>query len=186
MGLISASIVDAGTVFISAEGYIKQFSYPKQIYIFRALVGNSMNFVMGLIAVAIVQIFFGTFMFSGWLMSIPGLILLYVALLGHITIFSYLGTAIRDLPHALASVLQVVFYLTPIVVPASVLEKHGLAMVYIINPIYYLIEVVRYPILNSTFAPMSNYGVIIGYIVIVYCSAWYVASRLDKRVVFLL
>ncbi|TGS71791.1 ABC transporter permease [Mesorhizobium sp. M3A.F.Ca.ET.174.01.1.1] len=185
-GLISSSIVDAGTVFISAEGYIKQFSYPKQIYILRALVSNSMNFVMGLIAVAIVQIFLGTFAFGGWLTAIPGIVLLYLALLGHTTVFSYLGTAIRDLPHALASVLQVVFYLTPIVVPASVLKSHGLELVYLVNPIYHLIEVIRQPILTATLAPMSTYGFILGYVLIVYCIAWYVASRLDKRVVFLL
>jgi ABC-type polysaccharide/polyol phosphate export permease len=185
-GLISASMVDAGMVFVSAEGYIKQFSYPKQIYILRALVSSSMNFVMGLAAVALVQIFLGTFEVTGWLLAIPGLLLLYIALLGHTAIFSYLGTAFRDLPHALAGVLQVVFYLTPIVVPASVLKNHGLEFVYLVNPIYHLIEIVRHPILTASLAPLSTYGFVFGYILIVYCIAWYVASRLDKKVVFLL
>ncbi|GLR42358.1 sugar ABC transporter permease [Mesorhizobium amorphae] len=185
-GLISASIVDAGSVFVSAEGYIKQFSYPKQIYILRAIVSNSMNFAMGLVAVAVVQLFLGTFEFVGWLLAIPGFLLIYIALLGHTTIFAYLGTAFRDLPHALAAVLQVVFYLTPIVVPASVLKSHGMEFVYLVNPIYHLIEVVRHPILNSDLAPLSTYGFVFGYILVVYCVGWYVAWRLDKKVVFLL
>ncbi|SDA91048.1 ABC transporter permease [Mesorhizobium qingshengii] len=185
-GLISASMVDAGTVFISAEGYIKQFSYPKQIYILRAIVSSSMNFAMGLAAVAVLQIVLGTFEFTGWLLAIPGIVLLYMALLGQTTIFSYLGVAFRDLPHALAGVLQVVFYLTPIVFPISVLKSHNLEFVYLINPIYHLIDVVRHPILTASLAPLSSYGFVFGYVLIVYCIAWYVASRLDKKVVFLL
>ncbi|WFP75511.1 ABC transporter permease [Mesorhizobium sp. WSM4906] len=185
-GLVSASVVDACMIFPGSEGYIKQFSYPKQIYILRALVSNSMNFAMGLIAVAFVQIFLGTFEPTGWIMAIPGLILLYMALLGHTAIFAYLGTAFRDLPHALAGVLQVVFYLTPIVVPASVLKNHGLEFVYLVNPIYHLIDVVRDPILTANWAPLSTYGLVVGYILAVHCIAWYAASRLDKKVVFLL
>jgi len=185
-GLIFASLVDAGMVFVSAEGYIKQFSYPKQIYILRALVSSSMNFVMGLAAVVIVQILLGKFELFGWILAIPGVILLYMALIGHTTIFAYLGVAIRDLPHALASVLQVVFYLTPIVFPTSVLKSHGLEFVYLINPIYHLIDVVRQPILNSSLPPFETYGFVFIYITIVYCIALYVASRLDRKVVFLL
>lgn len=185
-GMISASMVDAAMVFVGAEGYIKQFSYPKQIYILRALVSNSMNFVMGLTAVAVVQLFLGTFEPTGWLLAIPGLLLLYITLLGHTTIFAYLGTAFRDLPHALAGVLQAVFYLTPIVVPASVLKNHGLEIVYLVNPIYHLIDVVRRPVLTASLAPLSTYGFVFVYILVVYFIAWYVASRLDKKVVLLL
>ncbi|RWK23517.1 MAG: ABC transporter permease [Mesorhizobium sp.] len=185
-GLISASIIDASAVFVSAEGYIKQFSYPKQIYILRAVVGSSMNFAMGLVAVAIVQIFIGNLQFTGWILAVPGLMLLYIALLGQTTIFAYLGSAFRDLPHALAGVLQVVFYLTPIVIPASVLKNHGLEFVYLLNPIYHLIEVVRDPILTGGLASPSSYSFVFGYILVVYCVAWFVAWRLDKKVVFLL
>ncbi|MER8810194.1 ABC transporter permease [Mesorhizobium australicum] len=185
-GLISASVVDAGTVFINAEGYIKQFSYPKQIYILRALVSTSINFAMGLLAVASVQLLLGTFDIYGWILSIPGVIMLYVALLGQTTIFSYLGVAFRDLTHALSGVLQIVFYLTPIVFPVSVLNDHGLWFIYIANPLYHLIEIIRYPILSGRPAPIYTYEFVVGYIVILYCIAWYVASRLDKKVVFLL
>ncbi|MER8916547.1 ABC transporter permease [Mesorhizobium sp. M0761] len=185
-GLISASIIDAGMVFINAEGYIKQFSYPKQIYIMRTLVSSSMNFVIGLFAIGILQIALGIFEVTGWLTAVPGLFMLYIALIGHITIFSYLGVAFRDLPHALSGVLQVLFYLTPIVVPASVLKDHGLELVYMINPIYHLIDIVRHPILYTSFAPLFSYEFVAAYILILYGIAWCVASRLDKKVVFLL
>ncbi|MGX9144749.1 ABC transporter permease [Mesorhizobium sp. 128a] len=185
-GLISASVVDAGMVFINAEGYIKQFSYPKQIYIMRSLVSSSMNFAIGLFAIGIVQIVLGICWLTGWASAIPGLFLLYLALIGHIAIFSYLGVAFRDLPHALSGVLQVVFYLTPIVVPASVLKNHGLELVYMVNPFYHLIDIVRHPILSGGFAPLFSYEFVVAYILVLYGIAWYVASRLDKKVVFLL
>ncbi|WP_247648123.1 ABC transporter permease [Pannonibacter phragmitetus] len=185
-GLISASLVDACMVFIGAEGYIKQFSYPKQIYIFRALVASSMNFLMGMAAVAAVQLALGTFLPAGWLLALPGLVLLYVVLLAHIAIFAYLGTAFRDLPHALAGALQVVFYLTPIVFPIHILKDRGLELVYLVNPFYHLLELIRYPVLTGSMAPLITYGFVFGYILTVYGLAWYVASRLDKKVVLLL
>lgn len=109
-GFLLSSFTEAGGAFVGAEGYIKQFSYPKQIYLLRALVTYSIILLVGFCAIIPMQIVFGRFSALGWLMAIPGLTLLIVAALAHIVISAYLGTRFRDWPYALTGILQVIFF----------------------------------------------------------------------------
>ena len=185
-GFLLSSFVDAGAAFIGSEGYIKQFSYPKQIYLLRALVSYSIMLSIGFIAVVAMQIAFRSFMIVGWLFAIPGFFLLLAAALGHIVISAYVGTRFRDLPFALAGILQVVFFVTPIMFPIKVLQEKHLDFVYQYNPLYYLIDIVRHPILESEFASLGNYLCAALYTLVVWMVAVAVARRLDNRLVFLL
>jgi len=181
-----ASLTEAGMAFVNAEGYIKQFSYPKQIYLLRTLVALSAVLGVGLCALTALLLIFGKVSVVGWLYAVPGLVLLMVAALSHITIIGYAATRFRDLPHALTGVLQVLFFVTPIMFPISILEERNLKFVFEYNPLYYLMDLVRFPILESEFPPLSHYVVVICYIVVAWCIAWAVARRLDNRIVFLL
>lgn len=185
-GFIISSLTESGMAFINAEGYIKQFSYPKQIYLLRALVCSTTVLLIGLFALIPVQLVYQRFDLLGWLMAVPGLMLLVLAALGHITICAYVGTRFRDLPHAFNGILQVVFFVTPIMFPVKVLKERHLDFVYQYNPLHYLIEVVRYPILHGEFALMGNYIFAVAYVLTVWGIAVLVARRFDKRVVFML
>lgn len=185
-GFILSSFIEAGNAFVNAEGYIKQFSYPKQIYLMRALVGYVVIFLIGLSAIIPLQLFFQRFSLIGWLMALPGIFVLLLAALGHITICAYVGTRFRDLPHALGGILQVLFFVTPIMFPIKVLKDRHLDFVYQFNPLYYLIDIVRHPIMESSFAPTQNYLFAGGYVAAIWITATLIARVLDRRVVFLL
>jgi lipopolysaccharide transport system permease protein len=185
-GFIVSSLTESGMTFINAEGYIKQFCYPKQIYLFRALVGYLVIFLIGISALVPVQLFYDRFHPLGWLLALPGLALLLLAALGQITICAYLGTRFRDLPHALGGLLQVLFFVTPIMFPVEVLRQKHLDFVYQLNPLHYLIDVVRHPILTGGLAVPENYYYAGLYVLAVWLLAGLVANRLDSRVVFLL
>ncbi|MBZ9740971.1 MULTISPECIES: ABC transporter permease [unclassified Mesorhizobium] len=185
-GFLLSSFIEAGAAFVGSEGYIKQFSYPKQIYLLRALVSYSIVLLIGFLAIIIVQIFFQNFHILGWIMAVPGLMLLLVAALGHIVISAYVGTRFRDLPFALAGILQVIFFVTPIMFPIKVLQEKHLDFVYQYNPLYYLIDIVRHPILEGGFSPFENYAFAAIYLFVLWVIAALVARRLDNRLVFLL
>lgn len=185
-GFLLSSFTEAGGAFVGAEGYIKQFSYPKQIYLLRALVAYSIVLLIGFCAVILMQIVIGGFEATGWLLAIPGLALLVIAALAHITISAYLGTRFRDWPHALAGLLQVIFFVTPIMYPIKLLQAKHLDFVYKLNPLYYLVDIVRHPILTGSFAPIENYSFALVYILLIWIVAIFVARKLDNRLVFLL
>lgn len=185
-GFIVSSLTESGMAFVNAEGYIKQFSYPKQIYLLRALVCTTMILLIGLCSLVLVQMAYQRFFLLGWLMAVPGLMLLVSAALGHITICAYLGTRFRDLPHAFGGILQVVFFVTPIMFPVKVLKERHLDFVYQFNPLHYLIDVVRHPLMQAEFALAQNYVIAGTYVLVIWGIAALVAKHFDKRVVFML
>jgi len=184
--LILSSLTDASGSFIRAEGYIKQFSYPKQIYLMRNLVSYTIVFLIGILVLIPVQLFFDQFVLKGWLLAVPGIFILLLGTLGHITISAYVGTRFRDYPHAMGVVLQMLFFITPIMFPAEILQQKGLSFIYQYNPFYYLIDVVRHPILQNEWALSENYIFAVIYVLVIWTAAILIAYRLDSRVVFLL
>src|SRR5258708_1454376 len=60
-GFIVTSLTESGWAFVGAEGYIKQFCYPKQIYLMRTLVSNTIILLITLPAIIPVQLFFRSF-----------------------------------------------------------------------------------------------------------------------------
>ncbi len=185
-GFLSATIADSGHTFAIAEGYIKQFVFPKQVYLLRTLVSSAAVLGIGMLALFILRLVTGSFGVMGWVYATPGILLLLAAGLAHICLFAYLGARFVDLPHALGGVLQVFFFLTPIIFPAEALHERGLDFIYRFNPLYYLIEIVRAPILTDTFAAPHAYLFAVLYVVAVFALAYLTARSLDRELVFLL
>jgi ABC-type polysaccharide/polyol phosphate export permease len=185
-GFIVSSLTESAQSFIIAEGYIKQFCFPKQIYLLRMLVTSSIVLVICMSVVLIVQVVAGTFSPSGWLAVPPGLILLLLAGLGHTVVCAYLGVRFRDLPHAMGGLLQVGFFVTPVMYPVEILNERGLDFVYRLNPLHYLIDVVRFPIMKGSPAPIESYAFCLLYIVVVWGLAFLVTRGLDTKVSVLL
>lgn len=183
-GFVVSSVSEAGSTFVIAEGYIKQFPYPKQIYLLRSLVGYLVVLGVGLVVILLMQLILGSFSWFAWVWMLPGLALLVLIGAAHITVFAYLGARFRDLPHALGGMMQVLFFVTPVMFPAKLLASRGLENVYEFNPFYYLIEVVRHPLITGDPAPAVAYGLVAGYGSIVWIIAGVVAARMDEKLVF--
>ncbi|WP_298627800.1 ABC transporter permease [uncultured Legionella sp.] len=183
-GFIVSSLTESAVAFINSEGYIKQFAYPKQIYLIRPLVVYTIVLLIGLAILIPVQLVFHSFSILGWIFSLPGMVTLLLAAQAHIVICAYLGTRFRDLPHAMGGILQVLFFVTPIMFPIKVLQDRHLDFVYQYNPLYYLIDIVRHPILTGELAPAQNYLFAWVYILIIWIIAILFAKKFDSRLVF--
>jgi ABC-type polysaccharide/polyol phosphate export permease len=185
-GAIVSSLTESGWAFVNAEGYIKQFCFPKQIYLLRTFVSMTAILFLTLCAVIPVQLYFRSFSVAGWLLAAPGLALLLLAMLGHITLSAYLGVRFRDFPHAAGGLLQIAFFVTPVMFPAQILHDRHLALVYRLNPFYYLLEVARGPILRGSMPAADTYAFAALYVMLVWVFAAVIARSLDSRVVLLL
>ena len=124
-GFISSTFVEGGQSFVIAEGYIKQMTFPKQVYILRSSVSAVVVAAPGML---IYLLFIPLLWPIGWgiLWFFPGLAILLTASVGHAWIMSYLAARYRDLPHAVAAFLQIFYFLTPIIYPEEILAKRGL------------------------------------------------------------
>ena len=88
----------------------------------------------------------------GWsvLLAVPGLIIVTITLIGGILALGILCTRFRDVPQVVAAVLQLLFLLTPIMWTADSVRGKAVSILLDINPFYYLLEIVREPLLGRT------------------------------------
>ncbi len=145
-GFISSALNEAGTLFIGSESYIKQVRLPFSLYVFRyiwsRLIILGHNFLIYFCVLAYFKIWPGAVV----AMALPGLLLLILnAMLACI----YLGMAsarFRDIPQIVNSLVQIVFFLTPIMWKPEYLGAQSYLVTF--NPFYHLIELVRMPLLG--------------------------------------
>jgi lipopolysaccharide transport system permease protein len=91
-----------------------------------------------------------------WPLSI---MLCMVATLGPGTLLAALNVKYRDFRYVIPFLVQVLFFITPVIYPVSMLENPVLRYVIVLSPMYAAIELFRYPLtgaeLNSTFLILS-------------------------------
>ncbi len=146
--LFLSGTADGGTMaFIGAEGYLKQTNVNAQIFPLRVTLVNFVNLLYALLAFLAVYIFLRPQWFGPqMLMTIPGLIIMFVFSWGMANISAVANLKLRDYQPMQSLVFQGLFYATPIIFPASMLAEKGFALVYQVNPFYYMLEIVKSPI----------------------------------------
>ena len=148
-GFISSVITDGCAGFISAEGIIKQLPIPLFVHIQRMLWRNTLILCHNIIIFPLAFYATGNSLSLTAFLSIPGFFLLLLNLAWAGLILAVLCARYRDLPQIVGSVLQVAFYLTPIMwMPALLPSRVGLSILYV-NPIFHLLEIVRAPLLGK-------------------------------------
>ena len=146
-GFISSIMLDAGTLFSGSESYIKQIRLPYSLYACRFVFSKLILFAHDFIIYIVLIVYFEAWPGAVALCAIPGFLLLAInALLISLTI-GMASARFRDIPRIIASFIQVVFLITPIIWTPDLLG----ARVYLAyaNPLFHLIEVVRAPLLGS-------------------------------------
>jgi lipopolysaccharide transport system permease protein len=185
-GFITGSFVESSMSFLGSAGYVKQFNLPKQIYIYRAVLAQSITLSLSLVVCLAVIAIFGHLTFTGIVFAIPGLVLLLVAATFHSFFSAYITPYLRDFPHAIGTLMNVIFFVTPIIFPAKMLEQRGLGMVYQFNPFYYLLEVVREPLLSGSMPGVNIWSGALAYVALLGVMVWPFCRRLDSRLVYAL
>ena len=156
--LISSIVNESPTVFVAAEGMIKQIRLPLTVHVCRMVWRNIIIFAHNCIILFVIFFYFG----KGWhldLLTLP-LALLAIAING-VSAGIVLGifcTRYRDLAQIVANIVQLTFFITPIMWDPKVLaDRKWIAD---INPIFHFIELMRAPILGNAFPSTSWIAVI--------------------------
>ncbi|HXZ10405.1 MAG TPA: ABC transporter permease, partial [Paraburkholderia sp.] len=149
----NTSVNEGCSVFIGAAGFIKAYTIPLPIYVFRLLWRNIVMFLHNFLIVFAVWLFFRWELSPILLLSLVGYALMVAFVLGVVLLFGVLCTRFRDIPQIVASVLQLVFFITPIMWLPSALGSHHWVVEF--NPLFSIIEVVRGPLLNQMPQPQQ-------------------------------
>ncbi|WP_046829459.1 ABC transporter permease [Afipia massiliensis] len=145
---ISGYLNEVGFAFVSAEGFIKDVKIPYSTYVFKVLVKHLIMFLHNFVIVLTVLLFFPPRTLATVPMVLPGLIVMLLNLLWIGTALAILCVRFRDIAQIVGSVVQLLFFLTPIMWQVEMLgERRELAEW---NVIYHLIQIVRSPLVGET------------------------------------
>lgn len=160
-GLISTIINDSVNTFVEAENYIKNVTVSFSVFTCRVILRNLIIFAHNLIVFVPIVLMFH--LHVGWqtLMIIPGLFIICVNAFFWGTCLAILGARFRDLMPIVGSIVQIVFFVTPIMWMESTIASSANGAKYLIfinlNPAYQFLNLVRNPMLGEpqTFLGLS-------------------------------
>jgi len=145
--IISSVLTEAGTLFIGAESYIKQIRLPYSVYVCRFMWSKTIIFAHNFVIYLGIVIYFKLQPGGAVFCAMPGFIL--ILLNGALTSL-YVGMVsarFRDVPQLIASIVQIIFFMTPIMWKPELLGSRSVLMTF--NPFYHLVEIVRAPLLGQ-------------------------------------
>jgi ABC-type polysaccharide/polyol phosphate export permease len=146
-GYMQGVIIDGCTVFMQSEHFIKQIRLPITTFVFRVVCKNLITLGHTALVYVIVAIVFQVN--PGWngLLFIPALLLLIANSVWVVLLLGVICTRFRDVPNIVQSLLQVVFFVTPILWTPQLLGRR--AYLVDLNPIHHFVELVRSPLLGE-------------------------------------
>ncbi|WP_256856005.1 ABC transporter permease [Leptospirillum ferriphilum] len=172
--MISSFINESATVFIQSEGIIKQIPMPFGIHILRMLWRNVIIFCHNMVVVFVVMLLFKTD--PGWKILLFPLAIGLLVLNGYwvAILLGILGTRFRDIVQVVNSVVQILFFLTPVMWMAS--SIHHQVWILECNPLFHVFNIVRNGLMGGE-VPLRSWGVV----VLMTLVGWGVAFRMLVR-----
>jgi lipopolysaccharide transport system permease protein len=146
---ISTVITEGCLGFISSDSIIKQLPLPMFLHIIRLLWRNILIFLHNLLIFPLVFLAVGKSIELTAILTIAGFIIVVANLAWISLILAILCARFRDLTQIVGSVLQVMFYLTPVMWLPALLPDRASAQLLLLNPFYHLIEIFRAPLLGE-------------------------------------
>lgn len=149
-----ASVANDGcTAFTSVDFLIKQVRLPLTIHVAREVWRNFLILVHNLPVVILLLIAFGKTPNWGFVLLPFGFCALLLNGVWIGIVLGILCTRFRDVPPIVSNLMQVAFFLTPVMWSPEILADRSWVAEY--NPFYHVIEVVRAPLLGRNVDPQS-------------------------------
>jgi len=134
-------VLDGCNVFIANGPIIQQLQAPLSIYIYQTIWRHLIILAHNLLIYVVIALLYGIWPSWQTLHVVPGIILVGV---NGVSIGMLLGTLcarFRDIPPIVQTITQMMFLLTPILWRPN--QIPGRELFYLLNPFYYLVEIIR-------------------------------------------
>ncbi|KAA1002569.1 ABC transporter permease [Paraburkholderia panacisoli] len=148
MWMAFASTVSEGsTAYINSGTYIRQASTPKLIYIFQVVWRNLVILAHNFLIVILLLAIFGVKSWETLPVFIPALLVYILNGMWIAMVAALLSARFRDLPQIIGALIQIAFYVTPIMYRPEALNRFAFIVEW--NPLAYLIDLVRAPLIGQ-------------------------------------
>jgi ABC-2 type transport system permease protein len=146
-GLISSLLNDGCQTFIASENLIKQLSAPLSTYAYRVLWSSLLTAAHNIWIFVIVAVWYQIDIGLSVLLFVPALAIMLFNGLWVCLLLGLLSARFRDIPMIVGSIVQVMFFITPVLWKPDMLP--GRALLLDANPLYHFVEIMRGPMLGQ-------------------------------------
>lgn len=176
---LATAINEGCTSFIGSAYLIKQIRLPLTVHVCRVAWRNFVILLHSLPVVLIILVAFGHRPSLTFFLAPLGLFLLLLHAVWIGVVLGVLCARFRDIPPIVTNLVQVAFFLTPVMWPVEILKNLEWVATY--NPLYHLIETVRAPILGGPIH-VESWVWSGGFLIIGFGFAQYLMRRFRNRV----
>ena len=179
--IIAAMVNEGSTSLIEQEGIIRQMPQPYSVHALRCMMRNALMAAHNL--PLIVVVFLACGIWPGWvaLLALPGLLLFVVNAFAAAILFGMLSARFRDIGPILASVMQIAFFVSPIIWKPELLGPGAVWLPF--NPFFAVMETVRGPLVEGGISPLL-WGAALGYSACLWAAAFYLFVKFRNRIAF--
>lgn len=181
-GYVSTLVGEACTCFTSAEGTIRSIRLPYTLYALRVPLRNALILLHNLVIIVLVFAYFRVVPSVGIVSILPALALWAADSLAACLLLGAVCARFRDIPPIIGNVMQIAFFVTPIIWKPELVGEHG-GWWLPLNPFFGLIEIVRAPLLGGEASPAAWISAV-AYSVLFCGLAWLAFARARGRVAF--
>ena len=149
---LSQSVSESCNTMLGGGSLIRQIPLPLSVHILRTAIRN---LIIGGHHAILLPLLFLICGFaphaSGIPMALLGILVTFINTISLATLLGFLGARFRDVAPIVANLMQLMFFLSPILWHASALGDK--AHLLVLNPIFIMIEIVRTPLLTGATNP---------------------------------
>lgn len=156
-GFIAGLVTEGCGTFTAVQGIIQQVKLPFALHVYRLVYRNLLTLGHNFVIVPIVLLIFPR-PIEPWrlLELVPALALILVNGIWIGILLGMISARFRDIPPIVASIVQILFFMTPVMWPVESLGAN--AWWAQLNPLFAMLDVMRSPLLGM---PLAHYSWII-------------------------
>jgi ABC-2 type transport system permease protein len=168
---------------IDNASLLKKVSVPSWVFPTAVLGSAALHSCLAFLPFVLIALFMG-FKFSICLVQLPLVLIIYFLFIeGVILVLGSLNVFFRDIAHVLEPVLQLIFYMSPILYPLSIIPEHY-KFILLLNPMYYFLHAFRAGIYTHTWLSIIDWLTILGLSIISISAGLFVFHKSKNRILY--
>jgi lipopolysaccharide transport system permease protein len=187
-GFVTTVVMQGCHCFLQGESYIRQHPAPLAIYPLRTTLGAGFHFILGFGIALVLTWWLNGFGNTLALLSlVPTFALLFVVGWSVAVCMGVANVMFQDSQHLVEIVMQIAFYVTPIMYKPDMLMERRLVSWFVrLNPLAAFLELIRKPLLDGELPSAWAIGLSALGASIAVAAAALALRRFEKRMIFYL
>lgn len=176
----STSLLNASNSLVDNENIIKKIYFPRLLLPFSATITPLIDFVLAGIVLGGIMVYYRFTPSLSSVAVIPGLMILsFMAASGLGALFAAINVRFRDVRYALPFLVQVLFFLTPVIYPTSLVpEKYHWLLS--LNPMTGIMNTARATLLHQGQIPYAQLGITLVSVAVFFIGGLFFFRRTER------